>query len=376
VGEHVVDERVVQKHISRRKLLVGAGGVLALCTLPRPPRASAEPVARVPGRATGSGDASRATTARWFDQRFGSWVAGDVPRAYDIGAGRTLWVTNDSYLASKSSVTELRDATFVRNAAFTERGDRLGLVHADTEPFLPNDANKFDAWWWFHGAVTVGEELHTFVTRMKRTGSLGWAINFVYDETWIATISTRNGKVTNLRPAPNKSTKPVYGFSVASDVDWTYLFGNHALYGVNTLDTYVARVPFGQVDDAPTYWNGTRWTIDSSSAASIHHGGEWAHRLHVFRHGGRWLAACKHDEFFGDELRIFEAPGPTGPWKEIRRQKIPSLTGNDRSCTYDVQARSRPDDSVEVWWSNNAYAEADLRGHANLYRPSRVVLTL
>jgi hypothetical protein len=370
----------VDELISRRKLLVGAGGALGLVTLARPLRATADPVE---GSTAGSAgprlartESTRPTATRWFDQRFGSWVAGDVPRAYDIGSGRTLWVTNDSYLSPIPSVTEVRDATFVRNAAFTERGNRLGLVHNEGEAFLPNEASKFDAWWWFHGAVTVEDELHAFVTRMKRVGTLGWAINFVYDETWIATISTRNGKITDLRPAPNRGTKPVYGFSVASDANWTYLFGSNALYGVDTLNTYVARVPFGQVDDAPTYWDGSLWVGEQRNAASIHHGGEWAHRLHVFRHGDRWLAACKHDEFFGNELLIYEAPGPTGPWKEIHRQRIASLTGDDRTCTYDVQARSRPAGAVEMWWSNNAYAEADLAGHANLYRPSRIVLQI
>jgi hypothetical protein len=285
-----------------------------------------------------------------------------------------MWITNDSFLTADGSSTNLRDATFVRNAAFTERAGRLGLIHDIDQAFLAHTGNPLDAWWWFHGGVTVDNHLHCFVTEMKRTGPRGWAINFDYTATWIATISTRNGKVTNLRPAPNSGARPVYGFAVASDNSWTYLFGNNALYGVGTTENFVARVPYGEVDHRPTYWDGSRWSNDPASAVSIHTGGSWANRLHVLRHGERWLATCKHDEFYGNELHVLEAPGPTGPWRVIHRRILDTVSGDGRTCTYDVQARPSGDDTLKVWWSNNAYAEASVHASPGWYRPATIML--
>jgi hypothetical protein len=312
---------------------------------------------------------------RWFDTRFGSWVAGDIPHAYDIGNERTLWVTNDSFLA-EGAVSGLDGAAFVRNAAFTERDGKVGLIHTPTEAFLPHQGNQFAKWWWFHGGITVGNELHCFVSEMKRTGPLGWAINFIYNDTWIATISTRDGTVTRLRPAPNRSTRPLYGFSVASDINWTYLYGNNAQYGDGTTENFIARVPYGKVDALPEYWTGARWSKNSVDARSIHTGASYANRLYVFRHGRRWLATYKNDEFWGTEINILEAVGPTGPWTVIKRHPTPTASGDNRTCTYDCHARPLTDGRLHLWWSNNAFTEADVRKNPALYRPSTTVIDI
>jgi hypothetical protein len=356
------DERFVRPLLTRRRFLIGAG-VAAAAAMTAPAVVSAQ-------------RPHQEFLGRWFDQRFGAWVAGDVPHAYDLGGGRTLWVTNDSYLSNDPAVEHVADATFVRNAAFTERLGRLGLVHDPTSAFLPHDGNHFDQWWWFHGGMRVDDRLRVFVSRMRRTGALGWAINFEYAETWLATFSALTGSLVDLRPAPDASTRPMYGFSVASDDWWTYLFGNNVMYGDGTTETRVARVPRGELDRAPSYWNGSRWVADRNAARAVHVGGSYANRLHVLYHDGRWLATCKYDEFFGSEIHVLEAPGPTGPWRVVLRRSIPTVTGDDRTCTYDAMARFRPDGRLHLWWSNNAYAEADVRADPSCYRPSSALVTV
>jgi hypothetical protein len=65
---------------------------------------------------------------------------------------------------------------------------------------------------------------------------------------------------------------------------------------------------------------------------------------------------------------VLEASQPTGPWKVIARQALPTVTGDDRTCTYDVQAASSAG-RLRLWWSNNAFAEADVRADPSRYRP-------
>lgn len=365
-------------NLTRRRFL---GGLAA--------GASAGAVAAAAPWAWPSGDAIAASAVttptaapvlpeRWFDASFGRFVAGDIPRAYPLDAGTTLWVTNDSFLASDSGLARqggarLSDARLVRNAAFTERAGRLGLIHAPGTEFLPHEGDHLDQWWWFHGGLVVDGELRVIVTRMRRTGPVGWAINSVYDETWLARFSAVDGALLDLAPAPSRSGDPIYGFSVASDADWTYLYGNSGLIGTSATETRVARVPSGRLDLPPAYWNGAAWVSDAAAAAVIHRGGTVAHRLFVFRFGERWLATCKEDEFFGTDLLVLEAPGPTGPWRELVRVPLPTLTGDDRTNTYDVQARPMGD-ALHVWWSNNAFDYADVRRDASLYRPVQRLL--
>jgi hypothetical protein len=355
---------VAEQTVSRRAVLAGFGGAA---------------VAGLAGGLLGShrAEAAASDLPRWFDRRFGQWVAGDIPRAYELDGGRTLWVTNDSFLSADRTARTIEEATFQRNAAFTERRGRLGLIHSPGEPFLPNDSGShFDQWWWFHGAVNVGDRLEVFVSLMRRTGELGWAINFTYAETWIATISGRDGSILDLRPAPNRGTEPLYGFSVASDDDFTYLFGNTARYFTDWATNYLARVPFGEVDQPPTYWDGWGWSPNAVDAAPIHVGTSATCRMHVVRRGPEWWATHKRDEFFGNEIELLRAAAPTGPWTVAGRLPTPTISGDGRTCTYDAQARLVDDNTLRVWWSNNAYAEDDVRNQAEWYRPTQRLIDI
>lgn len=358
MGEHL-GGRADGRSLSRRALLAAGLGLVGSAAFAGRPASAAAATADMP---------------RWFDRRFGAWVAGDVPRAYDLGNDRTLWITNDSYLTDDRAVTAVGDASFQRNAAFVERDGRLGLIHSPFEPFLANGGGShFDQWFWFHGSVRVGDRIEAFVSLMRRTGPLGWAINFEYADTWIASISTRDGSIIDLRPAPNRGTKPLYGFSVASDDEWTYLFGNNAFYDSGSLPNFVARVPFGEVDQAPRYWDGRRWVASASDAASIYDGVPGAQglacRLHVFRWRDEWWASHKWNEFFGAEIHLLRAPAPSGPWTVVERVPVTPRTGDARSCTYDAQARPIDLRTIQLWWSNNAYAETDVQADASRYRP-------
>ena len=147
------------RSLSRRALLAAGLGLVGSATLAGRPASAAAATADMP---------------RWFDRRFGAWVAGDVPRAYDLGNDRTLWITNDSYLTDDRAVTAVGDASFQRNAAFVERDGRLGLIHSPFEPFLATGGGShFDQWFWFHGSVRVGDRIDEFVSLMRRTGPLG-----------------------------------------------------------------------------------------------------------------------------------------------------------------------------------------------------------
>ncbi len=311
-----------------------------------------------------------------FGSPIGQWQAGDVPHPYRLPNGTTIWILNDSFLSDTPNDRIDAASTLVRNTAILEnQQSQLSLLES-RHSYLDEGERLLDRWWWFHGGQVHGQLLHIVTTEMLRKEPLGWAINFEPATTWITTLDWSTGRVLKMQPAPNNGVNPVYGFSVASDHEWTYLYGNNHLYGHGTTENRIARVPRGRLLNTPTYWNGETWTPDANAAISIVTHGTFACRLYVFRHGSRWLATAKDDEFYGDEILLFEAPAPTGPWRVIQRFAPPTKTGDTRTCTYDAMACTLTPRSLLVWWSNNAYDEQLVRAEPSIYRPSYTQLPL
>lgn len=311
-----------------------------------------------------------------FGSPIDQWQAGDIPHSYSLPNGTTIWMLNDSFLSVTPNDPIGSTSTFVRNTAILEnRQSQLSLVESG-HSYLDEGERLLDRWWWFHGGHVQGQLLHIVTTEMLRKEPLGWAINFEPTTTWITTLQWRTGRILKMQPAPNNGVSPVYGFSVASDHEWTYLYGNNHLYGRGTTENRVARVPRGRLLATPTYWDGEAWTADANAAISILTHGTFACRLYVFRHGNRWLATAKDDEFYGDEILLFEAPQPTGPWRIIQGFAPPTKTGDTQTCTYDAMACTLTPGSLLLWWSNNAYDEQLVRAEPAIYRPSFTQLTL
>jgi len=311
-----------------------------------------------------------------FGSSIGQWQAGDVPHSYPLPNGTTMWMLNDSFLSLAPNDPIGSKSTFVRNTAILENQQAELSLLESRHSYLDEGERLLDRWWWFHGGHVQGDLLSVVTTQMVRRGPRGWAINFEPTTTWITTLQWRTGRILKMQPAPNYGVSPIYGFSVASDQQWTYLYGNNHLYGRGTTENRVARVPRGRLLAAPTYWDGEAWTADASAAISILTHGTFACRLFVFRHGNRWLATAKDDEFYGDEILLFEAPQPTGPWRIIQGFTPPTKSGDARTCTYDAMACTLTPGSLLLWWSNNAYDEQLVHAEPAMYRPSFTQLTL
>lgn len=357
-------------NIGRRTLLrVGAGAALGVAVVGGVTSPAAAAAARSWWPASGPRfDTSMAAAVVAASRRsIGRWQAGDVPHLFPVAEGEALWLLNDSFLSDRPDGPIDGGSAFVRNVAIRQTGGSLAL---DADQALLDTGDRYDRWWWFHGGVVDGSLLHVVTTEMLRTGALGWAINFEPVRTWIATIAWRTGAVLRHRPAPDDGVTPVYGFSVATLGDWTYLFGNNHLYGRGTTENRVARVPAGQLLDRPSYWDGERWGNDPARAVSVHTHGDWACRLHVVCRDGAWWAASKDEEFFGDRVTVWRADAPTGPWSPAAVVEVPTATGDDRSCTYDAMLHPLDDGSLLLWWSNNAFDEADVRADPSIYRPT------
>jgi hypothetical protein len=346
-------------------------------------------------RCVGASPSLAAAYNEAFGRALGNWQAGDAPRSYPLPDGTVLWILNDSFINAKNPAGAITtDSTFIHNVAVKQSQQCFEVIAGldppppppgatTTTPVLPTSAPKpasflasgetLKTWWWFHGGDVDGNYLHVFVTAMQQVGVQSWEIAFQPASIAIATYDWHTLELIDVRPAPNAGVHPGYGFSVANDESYSYLFGHddNLQFTKGSRENYVARVPLHQVFNAPSYWNGTAWVGDANQAVSVSTEGTWDHRMTVMHQDDRWLATAKEDDFFGDEFLILEAPEAQGPWAITQRLKVPTLTNPADAVTYDGTAIPKiVDGRIIVGWSNNQYDFARVAPQPRLYRPS------
>jgi len=319
-----------------------------------------------------------------FSAPIGAWQAGDVPQPHPLPDGRVLWLLNDSFVNAAAPSGPITTAsTFLHNVAIMQNAtcfETLTGPISDGQPtsFLPTGETA-SSWWWFRGSVIVGAQLRLIVTRQAQTGPIGWGVAFAPSSTWVATYDWRTMRLVSLAPAGDAAVSPVYGFSIADDGIWTYLYGqaDELRFPLGSTNNTVARVPHGQLATPPTYWDGSAWQADRTRAVSVSTNGTWNHRMRVVYTGERWLAVAKEDEFFGTVALVLEAPAPEGPWVIVARVPAPARTTDGSTSTYDAMVATAPvGDRIVLSWSNNAFAYEDVAIAPGLYRPSFTELVL
>jgi hypothetical protein len=127
------------------------------------------------------------------------------------------------------------------------------------------------------------------------------------------------------------SSPALYGFSVTSDDEWTYLYAQcHRQFGFDTVvgvashdlscapRVTVARVPKGRVLDQPAYWDGMTWQPDAARAVTvISTDGRIANATQVEWTGASFVAVNKIDDWWGHEVIFARSVGPTGPFVQF-----------------------------------------------------------
>ena len=392
----------------RRALVVGAAllsGCAAASAAPEPldsvPAASlvtgvnggVDASTSIPAGATTTALATAGTTSPWvppapltanpFDEPVGNWVGGDIPRIYPLPDGREAWWLNDSFIPPDGT-PPVDQFMFVRNVLFLRGLDgslemRVGERGGEAWDFLPHpDTDHFHRFFWPLGGMVVGDQLRVFVAEMQ-CDRPEWGICFRPTRTWLATYTWADMQLVDLHPATNDGVRPVYGFSVVSDEEWTYLFGAGAEYNTPHIrggsdQTYVARVPFGQLDAEPTYWDGTAWNPDPDTAVSLVQRGYSDFRLSVIPWNGGYLGVAKEDEFVGQRIIVMTAPTPQGPWTDLETIPMPFSKEHPDFVTYDaVPYPQRVDGRLAIVYSTNSTIEKTVFNDTSVYRPVLLV---
>lgn len=284
----------------------------------------------------------------------GGVIAADYQRAVPLPDGRTLWLFQDATIRLPPPPPPVIPTTTVdpddppvppppterllHNIGMLQTGTCFEVLRSGTTqdpgPWLFADqTTPFGHWYWPLDA-TMGSDgkLYVFVAEMVENGALYLSSTEPLG-TRIAAIDLATMNVVFRGQTPNHSSS-LYGFSIAADTQWTYLYGqchrqfgwDPGFFGVRAHDlgcsanVPVARVPKGQLFNAPSYWNGTTWQADQNQAvAVIPTSGRPINPSQIRWTGTEFVAVTKVGDWFGSTIYLDHAPSAEGPWTNYAR---------------------------------------------------------
>jgi hypothetical protein len=296
---------------------------------------------------------SAAALDAFFTERLGPIIGEDYQHVVALGGDRYLWLFQDTFIDQGGSATRLNQASFVHNVALVQEGSCFTMYHrgsaAKPASFDPGTGEKpLQHWFWPMGGETVDGQVHQYWVEMVKDAhdpgpgdGLGWHPASV----WLATYDAQTLARIDFQPAANSGVSPVYGYAVASDDSYTYLFGNTFEQNFDReggyfngphsgTRMYLARVARGRYTDAPEYRTADGWSSEASAATPIV-SRYWAENPMQPRYlNGQWVAATKVDGYWGEELSIDVAIDPWGPWSNTDRRPLSPRGGDPRMNTY------------------------------------------
>lgn len=258
-------------------------------------------------------------------------VGADYQRAFPLPDGRVLWLFQDAFLATSGG------PRLVHNVGLLQSRRCFQLLRTGTPdapaPYLLSDLTaRFQRWFWpLGGTIGANGDLQVFVAEMREHGS-GYLDHTEPVATWLVSIDSHDLTVIEARPAPDASSA-LYGWSVVSHGDHTYLYGHcYRQFGWDLFafgdppfrghdracgpNVTLARTPRGQLGAPPEYWDGSAWNTDPGAAvAVIPQDGRWLNPSQVALFDGRFVAVTKVGDWWGDTIYLDVAPTPAGPWR-------------------------------------------------------------
>ena len=302
------------------------------------------------GCASGTGPSS---LDAFFAVRAGPLLGADYQHVVALGNGKYVWFFQDAFIDPGGSATRLDQAHFAHNVALLQDGACFTLLHRGTAASPKsfesgNGEQALKKWFWPMGGETFNGVVSLFWVEMVKDpynptapDGLGWHPA----RTWLATYKASNLQRLSFGLAPNSSARPVYGYAVASDASYTYLFGNTFEQNLvreggywngphSATAMYLARVPLGQLGRAPEYRTADGWSPDPAAAVPFTQRFFVEYPMQPRFLGGQWVSVAKVDGYWGSNLIVEVANQPWGPWTTTELRGIAPRGGDPKMNTY------------------------------------------
>jgi hypothetical protein len=328
-------------------LLSLAAVLVAACapvTGPAPPPPE-QPVSRYCAPSVPNSAAAYQAAFDALRRTYTEWAGADGAVPVRINATRTVWMFGDTYIGRVLANGLISPSDRLVNNSFVVQDGRcfsplMGGVPLARTDFIADPAPG--QWYWPAGAVTDGGALRVFLLRLAAApGGFGFqALDMRVATFSIPTLTQQGAPV----PVPGDPSKPFGSTAFSNPNDtFVYLYGAFSSGESNQLDApeqrhYVARAPKGSVANGATweYWDGVAWVTDINAAAPMSFTdtpnampGDYmldgpAAQLQVTRAPAgavdyAYLGTAKLLDGFSDDVSVFKAPAPNGPWTYMGR---------------------------------------------------------
>jgi hypothetical protein len=324
--------RVVTRFLG---LAIGAVLLAAACR-PLPPPPPPEPVGQY---CAGSVPNSPAAYQAAFDglrSTYTEWASADESVPINLPDGRVVWVFADTSVGHVLSGGVLDPAnTLAHNSFVVQTGACFapllgGVPHARSSLIPDPGPNQ---WYWPTSGVVdpASNTLRVFILHELRTG--GAALDFVLLDVQVATFSLPGLALQSIQPLPFPTAAQGYGeTSFLNPAD-----GKVYLYGAVSGNSYAARAPVGQLTGPAASWEfavggpqAPTWSTDPAAATPQ----QWINvppinpifrqsgdgpvaKPSVIPYGSGYLATAKLIDAFSDDVSVFTAATPAGPWTYV-----------------------------------------------------------
>ena len=306
-----------------------------------------------------------------------SFQGADVGVDVGLQDGRRLWLFGDTLRDGDGE----REA-LVRNSMLVFSADCIEVVDAGGGAVIP-DRQDGVGYWPMSVFRQPGSGLDTVFVMAQRVRTVAPGLfGFEVLGSSIAVFLVPWGETPQLIGVRDLDAdlvdpqRPVWGAAAAVDDGWVYLFGTsrRPMSGLHGFALSVARVRPAHVLDTGRwrYWEGAEWVMNPGRAwALIDERGGVSQTLSVFEQEGEWFALSKRDDFLGNDLVVWTAPSPVGPFDD-GTTVAPLPGGPNGELTY--MALAHPEllpqpGTVVVSWSRNSGELDQIFADPLLYRP-------
>ncbi len=213
---------------------------------------------------------------RFFQKEQGC-IAGDGGFSIPLSNNKVLWLMGDSHIDDYDTKTRTVPCLFqVRNTALlqplnnwkSKQTRTLTGTQSGLKSYLKNNPN--DTFFCWPGAgIQLKDTVYIYCSSFKNQGSGAFGFASAGND-FIAKVSIEDMKVKSFHPLPGFNGIS-FGICFIKDekTDWVYVYGQKYTSAEIRCDLYLARFSAKQPDTAWQYWDGSTWTNDVMTAASI-----------------------------------------------------------------------------------------------------------
>ena len=278
---------------------------------------------------------------RLFEFAPGGVVGADTQRATPLPDGKVLWTFQDAEVRLPSGAKRL-----VHNIGMVQDGScfrtLMGGTPDDPLPWLFGaETTPFAHWFWPLGAE-MGADGHLYVFAAEM---VEWGPGYLSRTEPVATVTAIvdvSSFAVRSTTRPADASASLYGFSIQSDMTWTYLFAQcHRQFGFDPYITVyahdftcasrvtVARVPKGQLLATPTYWTGNGWRADPATAVPILDTTRMVNPSQFAYVNNQWMVITKVGDWWGDRIVVEHSLRPVGPFSVVGEWTPPTKCAVD-----------------------------------------------